>query len=497
MKFRSFLFPGLLLGLLLAGPGGARLSAQNQVLVQRAIVEKFQYIGPEKNRWLSYALRDRTIHNLKNIKQIEIIPIADQEKVLGLFSHVLKNRDGLAASRVVSLALNARYVLAGSLRTSGDEIRIDYRIIFGKTFREGKKGTLRGNLAGLPDLQNRLSEVFLRFLDTEAKVIAPTGDLSYRRFLDAPVKSFQAYRLYARGLELQDKDPGEALRLYRGALGREPRFEEAVYRAGINHDERTEFHEALRLYHRRLELLNGRRKRNTRFYAETLLRIGNVHRRMKNNKLALKSFREGNAILESIGLSNSEDYSTTVTWIGEIFKEQQQYETALKNFRRAKAIKDRLGLNLTFNYTNLLNNMGTVHFILNNFEDSLVHFDKELKLKTVLGLQNTVAFADTLNNVGVVYMNRGRSGDLTQARKNFDSSLDLRKKIGDKSSIGYGNNLFNLGYLFATYYRDPCGATGWLRKAVRIMYGHNPNGALTWLQYLNQQVRSCRDQLGN
>ncbi len=473
------------------------LVAQNQVLVQRIMVERFAYTGPPKNSWLAFALRERTIHNLKNIQQIENISVADQEKVLGLFDHILKKTDSLAAGRVLSLALNARYVLSGSVRVDGDTIRIDYRILLGKKFDVLKIGTLHGTLIGLSDLQNRLPEEIIHYLDTEAKTIARVGEPGRRHFTETPAKSLETYRLYGRGLEIEKKDPGEALRLYRGALDREPRFEEAVFQAARNHEERTEFHEALRLYERRLELLNDRRKRNTRFFAETLLRMGDVHRQMKNNDLALKSFREGNQILESIGLSNTEDYSTTVTSIGEIFKEKGEYETALENFRQSKAIKDRLELNLTFNYTNLLNNMGTVFFILNNFEDALTHFDEELKLKRALGLQNTVAFADTLNNVGVIYMNRGKTGDLTLARKNYDASLELRQQIGDTTSLGYANNLYNMGYMFATYYRDPCGATTWLRKAVRVLYGHNPDAVFSWLDYLNLQVKSCREQLGS
>ena len=496
MSGRIFIVACSLAGLLLhARPA---LAAQvQQVRVERAIVEEFRYAGPADRRWLVDALRDRTIHNIKEIKQIEIIPISDQDKVLSLFEHVLKDRADINTTRVLGLALNARFILTGDLTVRDDDLRIDYRIIVDKKrFRVGKTGTLRGTLAGLADLENRLAEEFLFYIDVQSKAVTPTGDFKRRRFLGKPTRGFQAYRYYARGLRIEKKDPGEALRLYRAALEREPEFEEAIYRAGRSHQARTEYHRALRLFRRRLQVLNSRRLRNTRFYAETLLRIGDVHRSMKNNALALKSYREGNAILASIGLVNTEDYSTTVTYIGEIFKEKREYETALENFRQSKAIKDRLGLNLTFNYTNLLNNLGTVHFILNNFEDALVHFEEELKLKRALGLQNTVAFADTLTNEGVVYMNRGKQGDLTRARKNYDAALELRKKIGDQSSIGYANNLFNMGYMFATYYRDPCGATSWLRRAVRVMYANNPNASLTWLQYLNQQVRTCREQIG-
>jgi TolB-like protein len=126
--------------------------------------------------------------------------------------------------RSIGTKLNAAHVLEGSVRNSGDQVRITAQLINTRTGVHEWSETYDRHIGDVLKLQDAIAAVVVRELQL---TVAPE-ELSSR----ATIKDAEAYDLYLRGLHALDRvdEEGldEAATLFRRALDRDPTFADAA-----------------------------------------------------------------------------------------------------------------------------------------------------------------------------------------------------------------------------------------------------------------------------
>ena len=131
--------------------------------------------------------------------------------------------------RKIGTELNAAYVLEGSVRSSGDQVRITAQLINTKTEAHEWSETYDRPIGDVLKLQDAIAAVVARDLQLS---VAP-GYMSLKATSIDP----EAYDLFLRGRRAYgrfDKDGGdEAVRLFQQALDRDPTFAQAAAELGF------------------------------------------------------------------------------------------------------------------------------------------------------------------------------------------------------------------------------------------------------------------------
>jgi TolB-like protein/Flp pilus assembly protein TadD len=126
--------------------------------------------------------------------------------------------------RTIGTKLNAAYVLEGSVRNSGDQVRITAQLINTRTGAHEWSETYNRPIGDVLKLQDAIAAAVVR----ELQLTVTPGDLNTR----ATVKNAEAYDLYLRGRHAADRWDqegfAEAVSLYHQALDRDPTFVEAA-----------------------------------------------------------------------------------------------------------------------------------------------------------------------------------------------------------------------------------------------------------------------------
>jgi TolB-like protein len=128
--------------------------------------------------------------------------------------------------RTIGAKLNAAYVLEGSVRKSGDQVRITAQLINTRTGTHEWSETYDRRIDDVLKLQDAIAAAVARELQL---TVAP-GYLDSR----SSVKNAEAYDLYLRGLHADDRNDSEgadeAATLFQQALDRDPTFADAAAR---------------------------------------------------------------------------------------------------------------------------------------------------------------------------------------------------------------------------------------------------------------------------
>jgi TolB-like protein/Tfp pilus assembly protein PilF len=126
--------------------------------------------------------------------------------------------------RTIGTKLNAAYVLEGSVRKSGEQVRITAQLINTRTGAHEWSETYDRHIGDVLKLQDAIAAAVVRELQL---TVAP-GDLNSH----ASVKNTEAYDLYLRGrhaLDRWDREGfDEAVTLFQQALDRDPTFADAA-----------------------------------------------------------------------------------------------------------------------------------------------------------------------------------------------------------------------------------------------------------------------------
>lgn len=280
----------------------------------------FEPLTGEADRYLSDGLTEDVVVALQDAGPFAIIGRTSTERF----------RDAAATPAEVAAALGARYVLTGSVRRAGDQLRVSVQLTDGATSRD--------MWAEQYDQPFTVEDVFSMYSDVARSVAA-----SLRSELDAgaedrlserPTESAAAYQLYWRGRsEWSRRLPelmGRAIEFFDRAIAADPTFArahagradalilEAFYHPG--EEGRAALDEAQRSARRALELDPG--------LAEAHASLGYTY------WLADWDWEAAEGELRR-ALELNPDYATAHHWLGDLLGQSLRTDEALARFERA------------------------------------------------------------------------------------------------------------------------------------------------------------------
>ena len=413
------------------------------------LVYPFENTGDKQYSWISAGMTETVINDLMGIREVSVISNADRRKIMEETKFILS---GLVAEETmlkVGKLTGANIIFTGSYLVSENNIRVIARLINVETGKVESSTKLDGSLEKIFDLQDK---VVLTLLSDTGKVIIP--DVTQVKIAEAGKKRIvaklrpktTAYELYAKGLELRDTNPKEALTYFKKALEIDENYVSALIDAGFTAGSTLNlFDEALSYLTRADKILKSRKATKTIDYADLVNNIGIVYRSKGDLHNALNYYLDSQAIMDKLGLQNTEEYAKGIANIANVYESKGDSDRALRYFMDSQQIRDALGLHNTSGYATLMINMGAVYGNKDDPDRALRYYTNSQQIQDGLGLQNTAVFATLMNNIGLVY---SQKGDLDRALRYYTDSQEIKDRLGLQNTAGYANLMNDIGVIY-------------------------------------------------
>jgi TolB-like protein len=357
---RIFFSSVLVLSLLLAF-----LTIPSLAKTMNVLVYPFENTGDKQYSWISAGMTDTVINDLMGMKEVSVISNADRKKIIEEAKFILSGLVAQESMVKVGKLTGANVIFSGSYLVSGNNIRVIARLINVETGNAESSAKLDGSLEKIFDLQDK---VVLTLLAETGKVNIPDvarvkiTEAEKKKIAEKPRPKTDAYELYAKGLELQDINPKEALASFTKALEADENYVSALLEAGFTAGNTLNlFDEALGYLTRADNILKSRKATNIAYYASLMKIIGAVYGIKGDLDRALKYYLDSQQIWDRLGLQNTKDYAGLMLNIGNVFASKDDMDRALRHFTDSQQIWDRLGLQNTKDYASILFNMGLVY----------------------------------------------------------------------------------------------------------------------------------------
>jgi TolB-like protein len=303
------------------------------------LVYPFENTGDKQYSWISAGMTDTVITDLMGIREVSVISNADRRKIMEETKFILS---GLVAEETmvkVGKLTGANIIFTGSYLVSENNIRVIARLINVETGKVESSAKLDGTLKKIFDLQDK---VVLTLLSDTAKVNiqdvtqVKIAEAEKKKIAEKPRPKTTAYELYAKGLELQDTNPKEALAYYTKALEIDETYVSALISAGFTAGVTLNlFDEALGYLTRADNILKSRKAANTDDYAGLMMNIGNVYLLKGDLDRALKYYLDDQAIEDRLELQNTAGYADLLFNIGIIYEGQGDEGMAGRYYRNS------------------------------------------------------------------------------------------------------------------------------------------------------------------
>jgi len=329
------------------------------------LVHPFENTGDRQYSWISAGMTDTVITDLTSIKNISVISNQDRKKILEEMKFVFS---GLAEEdKMIKLGklTGANVIFTGSYLVSGSRIRVHARLVNVETGKVESSTKIDGTLNGIFDLQDKV--VFALMGETEKITIADIKPVNLteqdrKKIEEKPKPKSTAYEWYAKGLEVQDTNPKEALTNFKKALDIDPNYTDALMRAGFTAGSTLNlFSEALGYLEKAERIFNGRSETKSAGYADPMMNIGIIYRHKGQLDRALEYYLNSQAVRDRLGLQNTTDYASLMMNIGNVYSDKGQLDRALEYYLNCQSIRDRLGLQNTADYASLMYNMALLY----------------------------------------------------------------------------------------------------------------------------------------
>ena len=245
------------------------------------LVHPFDNTGDKEYSWISAGMTDTVITDLTRIQNISVVSNTDRKKILEEMKFIFS---GLAEEdKMIKLGklTGANVIFTGSYLVSGYRIRIHARLVNVETGKVESSTKIDGTLNGIFDLQDKV--VFTLMGETEKITIADIKPVEItekdrKEIEEKPKPNVTAYEWYAKGLEVQDTNPKEALTNFKKALDIDPNYTDALMHAGWTAGNILNlFSEALGYLEKAERIFNGRNETKSSDYANLMNSIGNVY----------------------------------------------------------------------------------------------------------------------------------------------------------------------------------------------------------------------------
>ena len=258
------------------------------------LVYPFENTGDKQYSWISAGMTETVINDLMGIREVSVISNADRSKIMEETKFILS---GLVAEETmlkVGKLTGANIIFTGIYLVSENNIRVIARLINVETGKVESSAKLDGTLKKIFDLQDK---VVLTLLSETTKVIIPEvnrvkiAEAEKERMAEKPKPKTIAYELYAKGLELKDTNPKEALVYYKKALEIDKSYVSALISAGFTAGNTLNlFDEALNYLTRANNILKSRKATKNIDYATLMTRFGTVYGSKGDHERALRYF---------------------------------------------------------------------------------------------------------------------------------------------------------------------------------------------------------------
>ncbi len=471
------------------------------------LVYPFENIGDKQYSWIGAGMTETVISDLTRIKGIGVVTNQDRRKAikeieLGM-TGLIDEQKAVKAGQMTG----ANVIFTGTYMVSGRNIRVNARLIEVETSKVEKSTKLDGDVDRIFDLQDKV----VIGLMTEAEKVN-IADVKPKKLTDKDIKTIQtkwkpkrqAYELYAKGLDVQNTNPKQALAYFKQALAMEPEYIDALLTAGYTSGNTLNLFDEARTYLSQADsVLIKRKETETIYYAQLMMLIGSVYWSKGQPDKALDYYQKEMNIRDRLSLKNTAGYANLMMNIGNAYWRKGQLDNALRFFFKAKNIHDRLSLHNTAEYAALLiniglgywgkgqldnameyylkakdvlerlslynmkeysalmNNIGLIYYGKSQFDDALEYYLKSKDVRDRLSLQNTDGYANLMMNIGIVYCNKDQFDD---ALKYFQKSKDIRDRLSLQKTMGYAQLLNNFAYVYEKQGNKPL-AGKYYRKA--------------------------------
>ncbi len=455
------------------------------------LVYPFENTGDKEYFWISAGMTDTVITDLTSIRDISVVSNQDRKKVL---EELKLSQSGLIEEdRMIKIGklTGAQVIFTGSYLVSGNRIRVHARLVNVETGKVENSSKIDGTLDGIFDLQDKV--VFTLMGDTEKITITDIKPVKLteqerKKIEEKPKPKLTAYEWYAKGLEVQNTNPKEALANFKKALDIDPDYNAALMEAGFTAGITLNlFSEGLGYLEKAERIFKGRNEtqssncanlmmyigivylnkgrldraleyylysqstydqvglKNSAGYARLMMNIGNIY--VSNGQLdhALEYYLNSQSTYDRVGLQNTAGYATLMMNIGSAYYHKVQLDHALEYYLNSQSIRDGLRLQNTSDYATLMMNIGNVHADKGQFDSSLEYYLNSQSIRDSLGLQNTAYYATLMGNIGNVYMDKFQ---LERALEYYLNSQTISERLGLQHTADYANLMNNRAVLY-------------------------------------------------
>lgn len=413
------------------------------------LVHPFENTGDKEYSWISAGMTDTVITDLTRIKDISVVSNQDRKRALEEMKFIVSGLAEEEKMMKLGKLTGANVIFTGSYLVSGTRIRVHARLVNVETGKVENTTKIDGTLNGIFDVQDKV--VFTLMSETEKITIAniipiKITEQDRKKIEEKPRPQLNAYEWYAKGLEIEDTNPQEALANYRKALDIDPNYINALLSAGWTAGNTLNlFSEALGYLERAERIFKGRNETESMGYARLMNNIGVVYGRKGQLDRALECFLNSKSIRERLGLQNTGDYATIMMNIGVVYSMKAQRDQALEYYLNSQSIRDRLGLQNSIDYAKLMENIGIIYSNKGQHDLALEYHLKSQSIFDRLRLQNTIDYAKLMYNMANLYEKKGQrdmAGRHYRMAHDIYARADYSGEWRDKAL----NNARRLGY---------------------------------------------------
>jgi TolB-like protein/tetratricopeptide (TPR) repeat protein len=415
------------------------------------LVHPFENTGDREYSWISAGMTDTVITDLTRIKDISVVSNQDRKKVLEEMKFIFSGL--VEEDRMMKLGklTGANVIFTGSYLVSGNRIRVHARLINVETGKVESSAKIDGTLNEIFDLQDRV--VFTLMGATEKITIADIKPVKLteqdkKKIEEKQRPSITAYEWYAKGLEVKDINPKEALANFKKALDIDPNYTDALIKAGFTVGYTLNlFSEALGYLEKAERIFEGRNETQSSDYAGLMMNIGTVYGSKGQLDRALEYYLNSQSIMDRLGLQNAARYADLMNNIGGVHGSKGQFDRELEYYLNSQSIYDRLGFQNTASYAVLMNNIGGVYGSKGQFNRALEYYLNSQSIYDRLGLQNTASYAGLMASIGVVY---GSKGQLDRVLEYDLNSKFIYDRLGLQNTASYAGLMMNIGIVYSS-----------------------------------------------
>ncbi|HRU66856.1 MAG TPA: tetratricopeptide repeat protein, partial [Spirochaetota bacterium] len=382
------------------------LYGQSQNKKLNILVYPFTNNSGSKYSWISAGMTQSVISDLAKISSISVFTEEDRKKAIQEIELAMTGLIKESDVPKVGELMGAELIFSGGYTVNGNKIRVTAKLISVENAAVQKAVNIDGTLDNLFQLQDKIvSELMKSAQETTPKTfrlpIITDEDIANIKKLPRP--DMKAFELYAKGIEIYDRNPSEALKYFKQALSIDNKYYYALISAGNAYTILGNIDEAQNCYSQALAILQRAEIENSTEAASLYYSVGiNFWNRGDYSKTISYASQAYN-ILHNSGESTSRLAAATLMLLGGGYRYINKVEEALKYTEYSLEIYKNLGLEKTSDYAWGLNNLAVTYSIAGDHKKPIELYKECIKIWKSLNLAFSMGTAYTYCQMGYEY----------------------------------------------------------------------------------------------